>query len=192
MLIEESMMSDFGDYVAGLGKYNYRQGFFFLDYAEFFTRRRAAEDTQTPETPQTRTGEEADHAASVPVVPSGYERFLKRPIEANITAVGKRQMRNNYSYENADGSGASYARASLTFVTVNAGAARGLKRGMFLHVVNPAEGDVVRIIRVGRQTSNGVLIRILEEGDAETFYDDQQPRSHSKVAAGWKLTTSPF
>jgi hypothetical protein len=194
MLVAESEMSSFGDYVAGLGRYNYNRDFFYLEYVEFLTQRGTAKDTENIETPHARAGEDTDHEARIPSVPSGYRRFLKQPIEGTITAVGKRVVRNNYSYQSPDGSEAAYARASLTYVTVNAGAVRGLKTGMFLRVSEPDGGDQVRIIRVGSHSSTGILIRNLDEADAETFFDADtgQSRPHPKVAVGWKLTTSPF
>jgi hypothetical protein len=190
LIVGEAEMNDFGDYAAGLGKYNYSSDFFYLSYTAFLTQRVKAKGSQST----TRTEEETDRAAAAPVVPPGYERFLKKPIEGAITAVGKRQVRDNYSYQNPDGSGAAYARASLTFVTVNVGVASGLKAGMFLRVAEPAEGDQLRIIRAGKHFSTAILARDLDEAGVETFFDvgSEQPRRHSKVAAGWKLTTSPF
>lgn len=196
LLVGESQMDDFGDYAAGLGRYNYNPGFFYLDYAAFFIRRAGADGSQQAEAQSTRTGEATEIAWSAPVVPPAYERFLKKPLEAAITAVGKRQVRNNYRYKSPDGSEAAHGRVSLTFVTVNAGAARGLKAGMFLHVAEPDDSDRVRVIRVGKHFSNGVLIRDLDEAGAETFTffdgEAEQRRHRSKVAAGWKLTTAPF
>jgi len=192
MLVGEGTMSDFGDYVAGLGKYNYGGGFLYLGYVEFLTKREVGGGSHL-ETESAPPQEETGAGEKPPVVPPGYERFLKKPIEATITAIGKRRVQRNYSYENPNGSGASYERASLTFVTVNVGTAHGVKVSMFLRVAEPAEGDEVRIIRAGKVSSTGVVIRSVDES-GETFFDSrtEQPQPHSKVAVGWKLTTSPF
>ncbi|HEY0101291.1 MAG TPA: hypothetical protein VGB76_20375 [Pyrinomonadaceae bacterium] len=192
MLVVESEMSSFGDYVAGRGRYNYNRDFFYLDYVEFFTQRDATADTQPITTQLTQTEEKTADDATPPVVPPAYVRFLKPPIEGAITAVGKREVRNNYSYQSPDGSETAYGRVSLTYVTVNAGAARGLKSGMFLRVAEPDGGELVRIIRAGRHASSGIVIRSLDEADAETFFAEGQTYSRPKVTAGWKLTTAPF
>ncbi|HLL72427.1 MAG TPA: hypothetical protein VK363_13380 [Pyrinomonadaceae bacterium] len=194
LLVREDEMGDFGDYAVGLGKYNYSQNFFYLGYVAFLTRHVVAEGSPQIETQETLTGGKTDAAASAPVVPSNYARFLKKPVEGTITAVGKRQVRKNYSYESPDGSSAVHTRASLTFVTVNVGTAHGVKAGMFLRVAEPKEGEQVRIIRADKHSSNGVVIRDLGDSNDETFFDGEadQPRRHSKVAAGWKLTTLPL
>ena len=185
LLVPEGEMSDFGDYIAGLGKYNYRSAFALFEYIEFLTKSRAG---------SVGVSGEIDVARGSPVVPQAYEHFLKRPIEGVIVTVGRRVVKRDYSYQNPDGSEESYTLAALTFVTVSAGSAHGLRPGMFLRVSTPDEGDIVRILRAGKFSSIGIVIRDLDENSKETFFDgdSEKSRPHSKIALGWQLTTSPF
>jgi hypothetical protein len=185
LLVPEGEMSDFGDYIAGLGKYNYRSAFPLFEYTEFLTKSRSGSVVMSGE---------INVVSGSPVVPQSYEQFLKRPIEGVIAGVGRRVVKRDYSYQNPDGSGASYTLAALTFVTVSAGSANGLRPGMFLRVSAPDEGDIVRILRAGKFSSMGIVIRDLDENSKETFFDgdSEKYRAHSKIALGWQLTTSPF
>lgn len=187
LLIPEGEMGDFGDFLAGLGQYNGRDAFLFPDYTAFFTRRDARE-----------TGDGDGRRAPArggawPAVPPGYERFLKRPIEAAVTAVGRSRDVRGYEAESLAGT-LYYERARLTPVTVNVGTQHGASPGMLFRVLGPAEGDQVRIVRAGRRTSEAVVIRELDERGRATFYDHAagRERAHSRVRAGWRLTTSLF
>lgn len=178
MLIAENEMAEFGDYVAGLGRFGYGEAGYFLS-VPFYNKLKEKNSVEDKGPPQ---------------VPRGYDRFIKAPVAASITAVKSKAVRKTYSYENPDGTGGSYYEpVSLTTVTVDVGSDRGLKRGMFLYSVSPHEGDSVRLIRVGKLTSTGIIIRDMTDGK-EMFFDanaDQQ-RPHSKVQTGWRLTTSPL
>ena len=177
LLVSEEEMADFGDYVAGLGRYNEYAGLLFLGYDFFF--RRSGE------------GSESDDDAP-PAVPPGYERFIKRPIEARITSVGRRVLRRDYTIE-GENTSATYARAALTYVTIDAGAAQGVKDRMVFRVLSPDEGDTVVVVRAGRRTSTAAVVRDADERGAENYFDhESREKQHSKVAAGWRLTTSLF
>lgn len=179
LLVAEGEMEDFGDYVAGLGRYNQWAGFIFLDYTNFFARVGGGDDSADADAP--------------PVVPAGYERFLKRPVEASVVSVGRRVLRRDYHIE-GENTSASFERVSLTYVTIDAGAEQGVKDGMVFRVVSPAEGDSLVVLRAGPRSSTAAVVRELDERGAETFYDNDAAREkrHSKVAAGWRLTTSLF
>jgi hypothetical protein len=185
LLVPEGEMSDFGDYIAGLGKYNYRSSFALFEYIEFLTKSRVG---------SLGVSGGIDVVRASLAVPQAYEHFLKRPIEGVVASVGRRVVKRDYSYSNPDGSGASHMLAELTFVTVNVGSSHGLRRGMFLRVSTPDEGDIVRILRAGKSSSTGVIIRDLDENGNEAFFDgdSETSRPHSKIAVGWQLTTSPF
>ena len=174
MLIAEDEMAHFGDFVAGLGKYNYTDYDYFFR-SEFLSKGGDA-DTKGSEEPQ---------------VPPAYQRFLKQPITASITSVKSRTVKKEYSYENPDGTGGSYLDpVSLTTVTIDAGSDHGLKRGMFLQVSN-REGDSVRLLKVEKLSSTGVIVRNLIDGEEKFFDDDRETlRPHSRIRAGWRLTTS--
>jgi hypothetical protein len=59
---------------------------------------------------------------------------------------------------------------------------------MFLRVKVPDEGERVRLTRVGKTLSTGILIRDI----GETYFDSEKQIPHSKPEVGWKLTTTPF
>lgn len=179
LLIAESEMPDFGDYVAGLGKFNEHAFIYYVFSTPFFYQMREGERP-------------TDAAGASAVVPPGYERFLKRPITGRIVSVGSRTVRRNYSYEGPAGQGEWYKLASVTNVTVNIGTAHGAKAGLQLNVVDSEE--VVRLTRVGKTSSAGIIIRSLDENRKETYYDHDAEREkiYPPVVAGWELTTSQF
>ena len=183
LLVEEKEMGSFGKYVAGLGNYNFSD-FHYSFYTQFLTRFER-EDTD-------RSDESKDRPPVVGV-PDEYAHFLKQPIEATIIRVGRVQVRKTYSYQNPDGSGTSHtAPVNLTTVVVSAGMAQGLKRGMFLNVIDPRQSERIRILRVGRTSSTGVIVRDLDENGQEVPFDHETGERYSKIVAGRKLTTSPF
>lgn len=179
LLIAEREMEEFGDYVAGLGSYNGDFVTRFLDYENFF---------RGPDKDDRGVGS----VSAQPVVPTGYERFIKRPIEARVTSVGRRVFKSDYFIESKHSS-MNFARASLTRVTISAGSEQGVKEGLVFRVTRPDEGDTVFITRAGRRTSEAVVVREIDQRGVENFYDSEyRERRHSKVARGWRLTTSLF
>jgi hypothetical protein len=181
LLIAEGEMGDFGDYVAGLGEYNGYDAFFILEYNPFFSRSvEGAEEKK-----------EEDGGGAPPVVPPGYERFIKKPIEARITSVGRRDLKTDYTIE-GEHTSQTFTRASVTHVTINAGTEQGVKERIVFRVARPAEGDTVFILRAGPRTSTAIVVRDVDERGAETFYDSEIEKRHSKVARGWRLTTSLY
>ena len=176
LLVGEEEMGGLGDYAAGLGEYNDTGMLMFLGYDPFFLRSHGAAGWE---------------GVGAPVVPPGYERFLKRPIRASVTAVGGRQVRRGYTVEGANRS-VTYERASVTYVTINAGTEQGVKEKMVLRVVRPDEGEEVFVVRARRRSSTAIVVRDLDERGREIYYDSSRERRHAKVAAGWRLTTSLF
>jgi hypothetical protein len=187
LLIPEGEMDDFGDFLAGLGKYNDWDVFLFLDYTAFYTRVDDGRETGDGD------GARDFHGGAQPIVPPGYERFLKRPIEATVTAVGRSRDVRDYTDQSPTGT-RTFARARLIPVTVNVGTDHGAAAGMRFRVLEPSEGDVVKIVRAGKQTSEAVVVRSLDERGRATFDDPAtgQERPSPKVRAGWELTTSLF
>ncbi|MFN2492076.1 MAG: hypothetical protein ABR501_04235 [Pyrinomonadaceae bacterium] len=188
-LVAEHEMPDFGNYVAGLGRYNFSD-FAYAFNTEFFVKRSVIVEDD-------HTNAKVIHPVinNKPLLPEAYVRFLKKPIEASVISVGRRVVRKTYSYENEDGTGASYfAPVSLTSVKINAGSIHGLRSGMFIRVAKSNEGERIRILRVGKYTSTGIVIRSLGENGVETFFDSEseKPKPYSRVTSGWVLTTSPF
>lgn len=175
-LIPQNRIQDFADYVAGLGDFNGLHGFNLED--SFFYSRYAGKDA----------------VANTPVLPQEYQRFLKKPITAKVTAIEGKKLQRNYSDEFTSKTlsfAAQYELASLTFVRVNVGSTRGAKKGMFFRLSEPDLGEIVRLIDVGQTSSRGVLVRSVENGK-ETYYDNDRQRelSYPRVVPGWKLTTA--
>ncbi|HYJ87800.1 MAG TPA: hypothetical protein VEW46_17180 [Pyrinomonadaceae bacterium] len=190
LLIKEDDMRAFGDFMAGLGTYNFSD-FHYVFTTEFLTK--FVVEGQASNSKDVKE-DFSEGARPVVIVPAGYDRFLKRPIEATITGVGRRQVRKQYSYQNSNGTGESFHDGvSLTTVSVSAGARQGLKQGMFIRIVKPHEGERIRIVRAGKFSSTGIVIRSLVDG-SETFFDGKSDTAqrHSKIVPGWKLTTAPF
>lgn len=185
LLLAESEVGNFGDYVAGLGEYNGRGSLLLLEIAEFFTRA----DARSVESAEANA--RASHAP--PVVPAGYEKFLKKPVDAAVKAVGRRGVERNYTVELTNGS-MEYPRASVTRVTISAGKAQGVKDRMAFRVVEPDEDELLIVLRAGKNESEAIVVRYLDEHGEETYFDSSENREkkHSKIAAGWKLTTNPF
>ncbi|HEY0077929.1 MAG TPA: hypothetical protein VGB73_04725, partial [Pyrinomonadaceae bacterium] len=161
-LIKEEEMASFSDYVAGLGEYNIE--YIFADGpSEFFLR---------------FTDEEKGPVEELPRVPAGYERFVKQPVDEVLTSVGASVVKR---VRNDDG---SWQYEKHIPVTVNVGSVKGAKRGMFFHPFKPAVYEAVKITRVGRESSRGIIVRMLDDNQGEG--EGSRP-----VHAGWRLSTSP-
>src|SRR5688572_6497313 len=183
LLVKEKEMASFGNYIAGLGSYNFSD--FHYSFSTEFLTSFGPEDTDHNDGMKDRP--------PMVVVPAEYAHYLKQPIEATIIRVGRVQMRKTYSYQNSDGTGTTHtAPVNLRTVVVNAGTAHGLKRGMFLNVVDPRQNERVRILSVSKTSSTGVIIRDLDENYQEIPFDHETGERYLKIVAGRKLTTSPF
>jgi hypothetical protein len=123
--------------------------------------------------------------AGMPVFPRGYERFVKKPIEATITNILRKEIKTEQNYDG------SPAYESHTFVRLNVGIADGIKRGMTFNVVESEDYEKVEIVQVGRNSSIGVLVRSLDENKQETFknWQTNEIKSYPSVAVSWKLST---
>jgi hypothetical protein len=175
LLVSDDEMGEFGDYVAGLGGYNGWNDV-FIDHTVFFSHSGA--DSVEPD------------GAAPPAVPQGYERFLKRPVEATVTSVGKRAFRRWYTIEGETFS-RGFGRVSLTYVTLDAGAEQGVKDRMVFRAPRPDGDDTVVVVRAGRRSSTAVVVREVDERGRENFDGSEAAKLLPKVARGWKLTTSP-
>jgi len=99
-----------------------------------------------------RKGDAKRKVLGFPSVPQGFKAYLlKRPIEAEILAVGKPATRPSaFEWKFKD-----------TPVTLNVGKDHGLLPGMELHVVKPDNiFESVRITKVEDEKSEGVMTQI--------------------------------
>ena len=163
-LVPESEVAKFYQFVAG---YGWKQDEYVV--FDFFLK---DDDVEKPIT-------------GMPVFPRGYERFVKKPIEATITQVLRREVKTEQSYDG------SPAYESHTFVRLNVGTANGVKRGMTFNVVESEDYEKVELLQIGRNSSTGVLIRSLDENKQETFknWQTNEVKPYPSVAVGWKVST---
>ncbi len=164
-LIAEHHVSNFCDYVAGRGAYNKPEGFVddeFLSHLD----------------------DEGKPTVVLPTVPPAYREYVRQPIDARITKVGK-------SYVEVDPEN-EWSNDLVTPVTINAGSNQGLKRGMMLDVLSSDIDEKVEITRVGSNSAGGIIVRSVHKrpGVRINEWDDGIDEPQQPILAGWQLTTS--
>jgi hypothetical protein len=171
-------MRDFSDYAAGLGEYNDFNGP-CCEFAPFFGK--VGDGTAQSDGPER------------PEVPRKYARLMQRPIEATIKSVGRKRAVKDYGI---DGSFHStlLGDVTLTPVRIDARRRRGLKPGLLFRLVGAPLGQYLKITRVGRNHSDGVVIRRVNDAGRETCYgpDSFEDVVCPPVAVGARVTTSPL
>ena len=172
-------MHDFSDYAAGLGRYNDFNGP-CCEFAPFFSKRGGDGVAQGdgPERPE---------------VPRKYARLMQRPIEATIKSVGRKRSVKVYGLDGAFYS-SSLGPVTLTPVRIDVRRRRGLRPGLLFRLVGAPLGQYLKVTRVGRGHSDGVVIRRVRDAGRETCYG---PGSFEEltcppIVAGAKVTTSPL
>lgn len=165
-LTRESQIADFGDLVAGLGKFNDDGERELHYYVRLDSKRTGSIDDQ-------------------PIVPAGYERFIKRPIDLTVTAVGRRSVRRFRVDHDTE---PHYE--SRTAVVLDGGKAEGVTVGLKFWVVDSGESDQVIVSKVGVHSSSGVVIRWVEEDAKKHFSQWQDYDRYPPIKPGWRLTTS--
>jgi hypothetical protein len=166
-LIEEDAVSAFCDHVAGLDAHGGGGAVFENNFLLH------TDDAERP-------------TAILPTVPPEYRKFVRRPIDAVITKVGK-------SYTEVDPEN-EWWNESITPVTINAGSNRGVRRGMKIPVLDSDEfNESVEITRVGLEDARGIIVRSVRKrpGVKLNEWDDGTDAPRQPVSAGWRLTTSP-
>lgn len=178
ILVPLSEIAEFGDYAAGLGDFNGLNAFDSLESSYFYTK---------------YAGKNAV-VYDVPVLPEPYQRILKKPITGVITSVGNTRLKRNYSYEFNSKTfkfGSNHVLASLTFVRVNVGSRDGAKVGLFMRVAEDDAVDIVRLIRIGKTSSTGVIVRdVFEDGEPDQVENAEDEKPYPSIAVGWKVTTA--
>jgi hypothetical protein len=173
-------IKSFGDYVGGFGQYNDFNGP-CCEFSPFFTRQELKPQKSFPGVD----------------VPKSYRKFIKAPVTAQITFVGKKRLVKNYGLQ-GQLYGHWFEKASLTSITVNAGRASGIRRNMLLRLIDEQGPQYLKIIRVGKNASQGVLIRDVDNDGKETFFDYNseskvpQEKSFLPIRIGTRVTTSPI
>ncbi|HEX8143926.1 MAG TPA: hypothetical protein VF553_15110 [Pyrinomonadaceae bacterium] len=175
-LIPETEMADFGDYIVGLGKYNawVRDGFMYGESVEFFSKLES----------------ESAGGEGQTIVPPGYERYLKKPIDAKIVKVGTGHRRVNRENEWWD--------ELIIPVSLNVGSAEGVKSGMIFRLIGTRGfggfGESVEVRSVGLHASGGVVVRTIRKSPCVKYQetDDCANPEYERLVTGWAVTTDPF
>jgi hypothetical protein len=182
-LVPENEIAEFGDYVAGLGKYN-SHDFTLLEYAQFFFKPR-----NTTSSSESATIEKRRDLFVVPLVPQGYEKFIKRPIDGNIVARAKAYVRHNPENE--------WWNDLIIPVSLNVGSAKGLKEKMVVRVPG-TEGfggseEYVEITKVSLNSARGIIARPVRKLPCIKFdpADDCRNPDYPVIKAGLRVTTNP-
>lgn len=179
-LIPEKDVANFGLYVGGFGQYNDFNGP-CCEFAPFMS----SEPRRDPQ----KSFEE-------PLVPAPYARLMRSPVEATITAVGRKRVVKDYGMD-GELYGQSFGKASLTPVTINAGRGRGLKPGLLLRLVGEPEGQYLKLTRVLASRSEGVVIRqVYDDGESYSEFPtgggEPQRKIYPPVKVGTRVTSAPI
>jgi hypothetical protein len=171
-LIAQAEVSEFCDYVAGLGKYN--EDSYWIE-SEPFLSKWLVRESGTPD--------------DLPILPPLYQRFIRRPIEGNVAAVSKRFVRRAREWTKEY---PSYE--SVTLVQINAGTSVGVKAGMRFYLLDSLWNDQLVIRRVGSRSSWGEVIRAADAApgvrlaDRKDLGNDESPAP--SLVRGNRVTTS--
>jgi hypothetical protein len=166
-LTTQNDIRNFLDSLAGLGKYN-EHHLWDIGPAAY-----------------SRGGEKSGTADDLPIVPPGYESFVRRPINLTIKGVGRRvvrRFRDEYDTE--------LHYESRTTVTIDGGRLDGVRPGMRFHVIDSGESDEVVVRSVGPHSSRAEVIRWVEPDTSVHFSRWADYERYPRIQVGWKLTTS--
>ncbi len=172
-LVPKSEISDFADYTAGLGEYN---GYFYGILGSPFLQKFGVKGSE--------------HADELPIFPSGFEKFLKKPIRGQIVSIGK-------SFRQADPNEYNDANwENLVIpVRVNVGKAQGVTINLkfFFADVESSFAEEVRVKDVGANSSLVEVTRsVRKKNCVVTEHNDCENPEYAKLKVGLKLSTTGF
>jgi len=171
-LVSENQMDEFGNYVAGVGTFNDWVGS-YLEVEPFFS-------SLTGELKEESENNVSREAPEVPIVPPGYERFIKKPIYATVTSVSKAYRRSSENEWWDD------------FVTpVKVKLSRiGAKAKMKFRISDSDE--VIEITDVRRRSAEGIIVRPIRKSPCVKFAvdDDCSGAEYAPIEVGLKASTS--
>lgn len=164
LLVPQRDIASFGDYVAGLGRYN--QWINFFEGIEFFSR----------------TVEDDFPVSKDPIVPPGYERFIKSPIEATILSIGRTHVRRSENLWWDD---------QITPVTIKlsrAGARPNLKFRM------EDSDEIIELTSVSGRSATGRIVRTVRKKPCVKYSDDDDcsEPDYEVIRVGTKASTRLF
>ena len=177
-LVPKNRVADFCDYVAGLGKYNDWAGD-YLEVVEFFEKFGSEDKSAIADS--TRPGDKSE--MDLPDLPAPFRRFLKKPIDVEITQVGKSWRRHNENLWWGD---------LVIPVTINRGRTEGVTPGMGFRTADG--GEMITVTRVGVQRSEANIIRSTRKRPCVKISneDDCREPEDSPIMVGLKASTSPY
>jgi hypothetical protein len=180
-LVPEDEIADFGDYIAGLAKYNDWPGE-YVEVVEFFAKldREVAGTIDRLARPSKIN--KATAKMDLPDVPSGFERFMKKPIDIRITTVGKAWLR-------ANGENPWWNDLVIT-TTINAGQAEGVWPKMKFRTDSD---EAIVATKVGSHSSEAIVVRSVRKRPCVRSKDnDCGEIIYSPITVGLRASTSPF
>ena len=175
-IVPKTELKDFADFYGGCNKYN---GF----YRKF----------DVGGIPYAFKWQENFQAKEKFILPKGFEEFIKKPIEAEITSVGKtrtEKLKDFFLFGE---------EVLITPVEINAGNNQGVKKGTEFVLLNSDDERYQTLIvtSVSKTKSKGNIVRRINEDGKATFpkYDSEKndyiDTPYSKIEVGLKITTSP-
>jgi len=164
-LIRSDEIKEFADFYGGFGNFNGFPRKWNCDCDAF--ARRVDKDVRYPKPPFS-------------VVPDAFRKFIRNPISGRIVAVGKRYVGKHpiaFTIDEIEG------KASMTVVTIDKGSRDGVTKGLLFLIGTDQDAmqQVLRITRVSKTRSNGLVIRMLGENGLESFVDGWEDKTDKPI-----------
>ena len=182
-LVPEDEIADFGDYIAGLGKYNDWAGN-YIEVVEFFAKLDREMAGTVDELARPSSNKKQVPEGDLPTVPPGLERFIKKPIEITIGSVGTGWVKRNN--ENL------WWDDLIIPLTVNAGRTEGVIPKMKFRIADSDE--IIIVTNVGARRSRAIVVRSARKRPCVKYSkdDDCGEIEYSPIGVGWRASTSAF
>jgi hypothetical protein len=182
-LVPENQIADFGDYVAGLGKYNDWAGN-YIERVEFFAKfeREVVAIVDGPAHPS--SAKKRAFQIDLPKVPPGFERFMKQPIDVAVVRVGLTRVKHSIENEWWDD--------LVIPLTLSAGRLDRVRRKMKFRMADSDE--VIIVTNVGIRSSQAILVRNTRKKPCVKFSkdDDCGDWEYPPIVVGLRASTSAF
>lgn len=173
-LIPVNQIPRFADYVAGLGEFNNLNVFCCM--SSEFLRFHGVDENHV--------------SSSQPILPDKYRRFIKKPLDAKITFVGKQRIGNLSLFEGLYQ--ISSGEKSLFSIRINAGKNQGVRRKMIFTLLDQLKGQFVIVTQVNQKSSSGFLVRELDDKKEEYCFSnigEFKPVKCQTIKSGALITT---
>lgn len=165
-LVPKESIENFADYTAGLGEYNQ----ILLDGFPFLVKSDSQNDEKSQE---------------LPVFPKGFEKFLKKPVKAQIISIGKSFLRPDPDDEDWDN--------LIIPVKLNVGKNPEAKPDLKLLYINQEQhyNEKIIIKKVKEKFSTAEIIRpVRKQNCAITDYNDCVNPKYINLQVGLRLSST--